>query len=167
MWLQAYFENALSLAVVIFGVWQHESTIFAGVGTASRVVSASFIASLVLIGLDLLLLLHSSALVLPIYALTAASVHYQNPDSLLDYARKRGIRPDLIELLENESAFVRLWLLLRYLRSCAAERCQRCLCLQTHLALSCCVFHRFMCHRAHVCPLQRRLSALMRALPAG
>ena len=100
----AYFENALSLSVVVFGLWQKESKLFAGVGTSSSISSPTFVITLVLVVIDLMLLVHSASLVLPVYALTAASVHYQSPDALLEFAKKRGIRPDLVELLEADEA---------------------------------------------------------------
>jgi hypothetical protein len=93
-----------SLAVVVFGLWQHESSIFAGVGTATSFKSPTLIISLCLIVFDLVLLFHSSSFVLPVYALTAASVHYQTPDALLEFAKKRGIRPDLVALIEEADA---------------------------------------------------------------
>jgi hypothetical protein len=105
----AYFENALSLAIVVFALWQHENKMFAGVASGGRLNAARLATSLALLALDLVLLFHSAAFVLPLYALTAASVHYQSPDTLLDFAKKRGVRPDLVQFLEetNPSTLVR------------------------------------------------------------
>eukprot|EP00892_Ulva_mutabilis_P012318 jgi/Ulvmu1/9459/UM052_0027.1 len=98
----AYFENALSLAVLAFAFWQHESSMFAGVvGDKSEVRRSTLIAACVFIGLDVALLVHSSCFVLPVYALTAAAANFDTPEGLLEFAKKRGIRPDIVEFLQE------------------------------------------------------------------
>lgn len=59
----------------------------------------------------LLLLLHSSMFLLPLYALTAAAAEFSNPEYVLEFARERGIRADLVAFLEateGDVASVRL-----------------------------------------------------------
>jgi hypothetical protein len=102
-----FFENALSLAVVAFAFWQHESSMFAGVGTASELNAKALAVTLSLLALDLLLLFHNAAFVLPVYALTRASVMYCRPKGALEYAKKHGIRPDLVGYLEETDGMVR------------------------------------------------------------
>ena len=105
----AYFENALSLAVLAFAFWQHESSIFEGVvGDKSDVHRGTLIAACVLIALDVALLVHSSCFVLPVYALTAAAANFDTPEGLLEFAKKRGIRPDIVEFLEETDPTVRV-----------------------------------------------------------
>lgn len=104
----AYFENALSLAVLAFAFWQHESSIFAGVvGDKSEMQRSTLIAACVFIALDVALLVHSSCFVLPVYALTAAAANFDTPEGLLEFAKKRGIRPDIVEFLEETHPTVR------------------------------------------------------------
>lgn len=116
----AYFENALSLAVLAFAFWQHESSMFAGVvGDKSEMQQSTLIAACVFIALDVALLVHSSCFVLPVYALTAAAANFDTPEGLLEFAKKRGIRPDIVEFLEETHPTVRPLLRVPPCSSCA------------------------------------------------
>jgi hypothetical protein len=94
----AYFENALSLAVLVFAFWQDEHVMFQGAvstGTASwRTVTTG-----VLIVADLLLLIYSSIFVLPVYALTTASANFGTPETLLKLARQALVSPEVVDFL--------------------------------------------------------------------
>lgn len=104
----AYFENALALAVLVFGFWKEDGSVFgreAQYGRGAAAVGWLFVDCL------LLLLLHSSMFLLPLYALTAAAAEFSNPAHVLDFARERGIRADLVAFLEateDEAKSVRL-----------------------------------------------------------
>ena len=81
---------------------------FAGVvGDKSEMDRSTLIAACVFIALDVALLVHSSCFVLPVYALTAAAANFDTPEGLLEFAKKRGIRPDIIEFLEETDPAVR------------------------------------------------------------
>lgn len=82
---------------------QDEQSIFGGAigtGSGARSVSAS-VTALVLLGVGLLLLVHCAAFVLPVYALTAASVSFSSQDGLLRMAQVHGVEPHLVEFLQD------------------------------------------------------------------
>jgi hypothetical protein len=127
-----YFENALSLAVVVFALWQHEGRMFAGVGTEYQLNVKSLAVTLSLLLLDLILLFHSAAFVLPLYALTRAAAMYCRPGGAVEYARKQGLRPDLVDYLENTDQMVRVIFVAHLLlRECADLLCHStCSCMR-------------------------------------
>ena len=93
----AYFENALALAVLVFGFWKEEGSVF---GREAQYGRGTFAIGWLLLDCVLLLLLHSSMFLLPLYALTAAAAEFSNPEHVLQFARERGIREDLVSFLE-------------------------------------------------------------------
>lgn len=107
----AFFQNAIAIAAVIFGFWQDEKTVFGGAvkGYDNTVRAVAYL----LLFLVLLLLVHTSMILFPLYALTAGTAEFGSPQGVLDFARRRGIRPDLVRFLEETapSAKVRLWTL--------------------------------------------------------
>jgi hypothetical protein len=94
----AFFQSALAIAIVIFGFWQGETSIFGGAvseyGTAVRAVAW------VLLFLVLMLLLHTAMYLLPLYALTVATVKFSCRQAVVDFARNAHIRPDLVTFLD-------------------------------------------------------------------
>lgn len=101
----AYFENALALAILAFAFWKEEYSMIGGGISGSRDKSGfnskSVSAGLVLLALDVALLVHSSWFVLPMHALTAASVHFSSPQALLEVAKQRNMRLDLVHFIED------------------------------------------------------------------
>lgn len=95
----AFFQNALAIAAVIFGAWQDEHTIFGGAvpGYDNTVRAIAYL----LLFFVLLLLVHTSVILFPLYALTAGTAEFGSPAGVLDFARRRGIRPDLVLFLEE------------------------------------------------------------------
>eukprot|EP00892_Ulva_mutabilis_P008285 jgi/Ulvmu1/5829/UM025_0087.1 len=93
----AYFENALALAVLVFGFWKEDGSVF---GRESQYGRGAFAIAWLFVDLCLLLLLHSSMFLLPLYALTAAAAEFSHPEHVLEFARERGIREDLVSFLE-------------------------------------------------------------------
>ena len=95
----AFFQNSIAFAALIFGFWQKESIIFgAAVQGFSGTVRA--IAYLLLFCV-ILLLVHTSMFLFPMYALCAGTAEFGSPSGILDFARRRGIRPDLVRFLEE------------------------------------------------------------------
>ena len=81
------FENAISLAMLCFSLWQDKSwlTVNSHIGIG---------AAWVLFGVDFLVFLHSALFILPVYAITS-TVGSHCATSLQQYAKKMGISPDV------------------------------------------------------------------------
>ena len=106
----AYFENALSLAVLVFAFWQNEpSMVGGGIGAknAAEITTGSIVAGVLLLALDLMLLIHSSYFVLPVHALTAAAVNFGSQLKVLQVAKQYRVRPDILHELEDGPVDVR------------------------------------------------------------
>lgn len=95
----AFFQNAIAIAAVIFGFWQDEKKVFGGAvqGYDDTVRAVAYL----LLFFVLLLLVHTSVILFPLYALTAGTAEFGSPQGVLDFARRRGIRPDLVRFLEE------------------------------------------------------------------
>jgi hypothetical protein len=68
-----FLENALSLSVVVFALWKKEASVFAGICAGKEVGVKALALTLSELALGLIILVHSAAIVRPIYALTRAS----------------------------------------------------------------------------------------------
>ncbi|KAI3437800.1 hypothetical protein D9Q98_000247 [Chlorella vulgaris] len=90
-----YFENSLSVAAVLFSVWQHVELDWSQYGSWPLLVG--------MLALAILVLLFMSLAVLPIYALTTA-VGSHSAESVIQLALKRNIKPDIARALQRMSA---------------------------------------------------------------
>eukprot|EP00892_Ulva_mutabilis_P008977 jgi/Ulvmu1/6451/UM003_0081.1 len=95
----AFFQNAIALAAVIFGFWQDEHGIFGGAvqGYDDAVRAVAY----ALLFCVLAVLVHTSTILFPLYALTAGTAEFGSPEGVLDFARRRGIRPDLVKFIQE------------------------------------------------------------------
>jgi mlo protein len=81
-----YYENSLSVAAILFSLWQDVELDWRRYGSWPFLV--------VMISIEILLLLFMSLNVLPVYALTTAAGSH-SADSVIEYALKKGVRPDI------------------------------------------------------------------------
>ncbi|KAL4451706.1 hypothetical protein ABPG75_007368 [Micractinium tetrahymenae] len=89
-----YFENSLSVAAVLFSLWQGIEFDW------SRYGGWAFLVSMIVV--QLLVLLFMSLTVLPVYALTTAAGSH-SAASVIQLALKRNIKPDVARALQRMS----------------------------------------------------------------
>lgn len=83
--------------MLVFGFWKDGGAVF---GRESQFGSGAGAIAWLVVDALLLLFLHSSMFLLPLYSLTAAAAEFSNPAYVLEFARERGIREDLVAFLE-------------------------------------------------------------------
>jgi hypothetical protein len=88
------------MAVTSFGVWQGEHAVFGGVVDTP---TTKYLGVVMLI-LIVLLLLHTSLYLLPLYSLAAVVAHFGTPEGMLQFAKEAHMRQDLVALLEEMGA---------------------------------------------------------------
>ena len=78
-----------------------------GAKNTEEITTGSIVAGVLLLALDLMLLVHSSYLVLPVHALTAAAVNFGSQLKVLQAAKQYRVRPDILHELQDGNLEVR------------------------------------------------------------